>query len=817
MTAFVDFLHRDEFSLKHALGNSKKALPILKERKQTHFAVSNYGEISNWVQQLFTCKENGIVPILGMETFVNNYRKEQKEDGQFEVTNLFTGKVSSVKELSETERDMVTLDWPLDLFARTTEGYYNIIKIHNHAQLTGTEKRPRTSDTFLKDHGKGIVAILQTPFSEVGSLIFNGMEKEALEKYEFYSNLFDEVILSVSIVEEKEYSEIAEATLSFAEKHGIKVIPVIHSHFLKKEEEKAWRTVLKLSKMRSGAFTYEIDDVPGLFYKSKEEVEQVWENFFHTEYFSRQKWEEILSNLDELIFSFSLLELDYDLKLPKFENGPEKLKEKARTGFKAKGYDKLGPIYEERLEYELENIIGAGFADYFLVLEEMFHWYKEELHSIIAFGRGSAAGSLVLNCIGCTNVDPIKHHLLFERFLDAERFKMIVQAGGKVSGADCPDVDSDVATNKRDLVKEHLVERYGKECIASIGTIGTMGTKSTLKDLARLFEVPMEDINEVTAREMKDFKDDDEDPKTIEDLREMFPKLDALLNTYPDMASTFEQLRGSITNWGTHAGGVLITDISLFDNLPVRLDKEGRVVTTWQEGIAGRELGQMGFIKFDILAIDQLNVIEDILKLIEEEKGEEIEIDDIPLDDFKALSLMNKGDGLCIFQFDTELAGKVTKHMSGIRQFEDLGSLSTLMRPAALQNGFDRAFGKLRDSDEEVYMPECLKPFLKETYGLPIYQEHIMQSAMAMAGFDKPTAYKFMKLIYKGKLHTQEEKDYWRDKFIKGCMPKVLHNATEITLENGEKRIVEDWEELECEDGKKRKLKEILELGIGIK
>ena len=337
--------------------------------------------------------------------------------------------------------------------------------------------------------------------------------------------------------------------------------------------------------------------------------------------------------------------------------------------------------------------------------------------------------------------------------------------------SDCPDVDSDLATNKRDLVKQHLVDRYGKECTASIGTIGTMGVKSTLRDLARLYEVPAEDINEITAHEMKSYEENDDD--TIEDIRAKFPGLNALLNEYPKMATAFEKLRGSITNWGTHAGGVLITDINLFDNLPVRLDKEGKIVTTWQEGISGRELGQMGFIKFDMLAIDQLNVIEHILDLIEKNRGKKINPYDIPLDDHKALDLMNKKDGLCIFQFDTELAGKVVKNMNGIKRFEDLPALSTLMRPAALQNGFDKLFGKLRESGETVYLPDCLKEFLEDTYGLPIYQEHIMQAAIAMAGFDKVTAYKFMKLVYKGKLHTQEEKNEWRKKFVEGCRPLV--------------------------------------------
>lgn len=770
-TAFVDLLHRDEFSLKQALGNTKTILPILKERNQTHYAVANYCEISNWVQQIFTCKKAGIVPILGMEAFVNNYRRRMDGPGQIIVKNLKTNSECSVYDLSEEERDCVTLDYPIDLFARTVEGYYNIIKIHNDSQLYGIDKRPRTSDPYLEKHGKGIVAVLQTPFSEVTSLIYNGLEKEALLRLQYYAGIFDEVYLSVTIANDKEYKEINEQIIAFAEKNNVKIVPVCNSHYPNQSDEEAFYTLKKLSKLRGG-MSYEVDVCPGMYYRSREEVDQLFHDMFKSEVFTQEKYDEIQKNLDDLLSSFSILDIDTSLKLPKFENGPQKLREKAWKGFLERGYDKLGQKYRDRFEYEMTNIVDAGFADYFLVLEEVFDWYRNKTHSISAFGRGSAAGSLVLNCIGCTNVDPIKYNLLFERFLDAERFAAIVKSGGKVSGGDCPDVDSDMATIKKEMVKDHFADVYGRKCTASIGTCGLMKTKSVLKDLARLYGVPMEEINKVTAGEMFAYKDDDEDPMPLDALIKEFPGLAALLEKYPQMGKTFEKLRGSITNWGKHAGGVLITDFDLTEQLPVRLDSEGKLVTCWQEGIAARELGMMGFIKFDILAIDQLNIIEDTLVLIKENTGKDIKISDIPLDDYKALHQMDEHDGVCIFQFDTDLSGRVIDHMKGIKKFEDLGALSTLMRPAALKNKFDSEFGKRRQNSKDVYVPDCLKAYLGDTYGLPIYQEHIMQAGMHLAGFDKNTAYKFMKLLYKGHM-TKDIVPEWREKFLKGSLPKV--------------------------------------------
>ena len=821
MTAFVDLLHRDEYSLKHALGNSKQILPILKERQQTHYAIANYGEISNWVQQLFTCKDHGIVPVLGMETFVNNYRCRTDDNGKIIVKDLTNDTETPLLEMDGVSRDLTTIDYPLDLYARTVEGYYNIIKIHNDAQLHGVDKRPRTYDKYLETHGKGIVSVMYCPYSEVGSLVFNGMQKEAFEKLRYYRDIFDEVYLTVTMVEDEEYRGINEDVIRFCKRYGVPFIPVCNSHYIGRDDGEAWEVMRKLAFLRGGMM-YEIDSTPHLHYRTREEVDELFHSIMESEVFTQSVYDEAMRTLDSLIQSFTLLDLDYSLKLPKFKDGDKLLREKAMAGFIAKGYDKKSEEYRKRLDYELDNIIGAGFADYFLILEELFSWHKRTLSDFTAFGRGSAAGSIVLNCIGCTNVDPVQSNLLFERFLDFSRFESILKSGGQVSGSDCPDVDSDFATDKRDLVKQHFADVYGAECTASIGTIGLMKSKSLLKDLARLYEVSPEEVNEVTSVEMKGFADsmEDEDGNpadvTIDRLKQMFPGLDRLLRKYPKMGEVFDKLYGSINTLGVHAGGVLITDFDLTEQLPMRVSKEGKLVTCWTEGLSSRELGMMGFIKFDMLAIDQLNIIDDTRRLIKENRGIDISPYEIPMGDYKALKQMENHDGLCIFQFDTKLAGEVADRMGGIKRFEDLAALSTLMRPAALSNKFDKLFGELRNAKGGVYMPECLKPYLADTFGLPIYQEHIMQSAMALAGFDKVTAYKFMKNVYKSKIKTQQDKDYWRKKFVHGSMKKVKHKAIEVEFEDGTTRVYEEWDEVDCTDGQKHTIREVIDKGLEI-
>lgn len=773
-TPFVDFLHRDGFSLKHALGTMADIIPLLKERGQRHCAVANYGECSGWVQQLFACRKAGIVPILGFEAYLNDYRAKPIAGGGIEVTHLAHGDTRPLSELSDLERDLVTQDYPIALYARTLEGYHNVIAIHNDAQLEGFGDRPRTSNPFLETRGKGVVALMPFPYGEVAALLCNGEKELARKRLDYYRGIFDEVVIGLPFGMAEDYPEIADMGHALAREAGIRAIPVANSHYVRPEDSEAFRVLRRLAHLRGGLATYDTDILPDMHYPDGDEMDARFNARFNSREITPPAWNRLKANLADLCESFPDLEIDLDLKLPKFADGPAKLRAVAEAGFRAKGYDRKpnAAEYRRRLDYELENIAGAGFTDYFLVLHEFYAWYKGE-GGLPAFGRGSAAGSLVLNCIGGTGIDPLKNHLLFERFLDAERFRQIVEKGGKVSGGDCPDVDSDVATNKRDMLKEHLAERYGRNSVASIGTVGTMQTKSLLKSLARLYEIDPQEINQITSVEMKDYVEDDDHPADIAALRDAYPGLAKLLDAHPQMAAVFGRLHGSIDSWGVHAGGVLITDFDLRDQLPLRLGKDGQVVTTWQEGIAARELGQMGFIKFDILGIDQLNIIEDICRLIKENRGQEIDVDKIPLDDYKALKQMDRHDSIAVFQCDTALTGKVTDHMGGIRCFEDLASLSTLMRPAALQNHFDSEFGERRAGKKECYIPECLKPYLGETYGLPIYQEHIMQIAMALSGFDKATAYKFMKLIYKGKLHTQEEKDEWRRRFVAGAAPKV--------------------------------------------
>lgn len=445
-TPFVDFGRKDQYSVpKLAMGDTSSILPTLKNRGQKWYAVSNYGECSGWVNQYFKCVKEGITPILGMQLYVNNYRFTM--DGEVEkvhrFANALNGQLDDVaSNLEHDELDWATLDFPIDVFARTMDGYYNIIKLHNDAQINGMDKRPRTQDEFVALHGKGVVALFPTPFSEFSMMLFNNETADALKVYEFYKRAFDDVYVEVPIVECEDYREINARVIAFCNKHGIKLIPVINAHYDERADAEMFPIFQKVGSLKGGV-SFEVEYAPNMYCKTSEEVWGTFKQYHESDVFTEDQMKKLLFGLDELCKTFAPLELDTSPKTPHFENSDVELREHAWKGFEKYGFDKKpnADEYKKRLEYELDNIIRAGFADYFILIERMFDWHINKMGRLGSTGRGSASGSLALRCLGVTKIDPVEHNLLFERFLDASRLDEIINKGGKVSGADFPDVD----------------------------------------------------------------------------------------------------------------------------------------------------------------------------------------------------------------------------------------------------------------------------------------------------------------------------------------------------------------------------------------
>lgn len=383
--------------------------------------------------------------------------------------------------------------------------------------------------------------------------------------------------------------------------------------------------------------------------------------------------------------------------------------------------------------------------------------------------------------------------------------------------------NSDFQSNAKEGVKDFFAEHYGRDNICSVGTVGYLHVKSTLKELGRVYGIDDKIINEITTKGLEGFEAED-DGLPLDELCNKFPKLKAFLDEHPQLAGVFKKLQGTINCWGVHAGGILISDKPLTDQLPVRVNK-GKLASCWSEGLNGRELGEMGFLKLDLLAIETLDIIEDALELVNLSRFR-VNLPKITFDEImdimiekeppEVLSRIDKGRNQGVFQFETPLALRVCSEMRGIRNFDDIASLSTLMRPAALQNKFPDKYGRRRDGEEDYFIPDCMKPFIEKEYGMPIFQEGAYFFGMYLAGMDKVLAYRWMKALYKNKIHGQKDIDYWHDKFVGGCLKKIKHEEYDIEFDNGETKHFTEFDKLKCIDGQEHTVKEIVEKNLEI-
>lgn len=392
-----------------------------------------------------------------------------------------------------------------------------------------------------------------------------------------------------------------------------------------------------------------------------------------------------------------------------------------------------------------------------------------------------------------------------------EKFDKI---GVCVHNSDFPDVDIDYSD--RDKAKDYLVSKYGNECVCSVGTIGRLKTKGVLQDLARIHNVDLDEVIKVTKGELKDADPDELESSSLDELCAIYPSLDDLLKKYPEFKKDFERLRGSINFWGKHAGGVILSNTPLTDVMPVRVI-DGKLVSCWTEGLSGRELGEMGFIKMDLLGVKAMSVFYDIAKLVEERHGKKYTYENTPLGDSRALQALNNHDNLAVYQFDSELSNRVVDQMGGVNSFDDLVALTALIRPSALQNKFPAKFNEFKnDPNKQKEVPKIIRDILGETAGLPLFQESAFLISRSLAEFDKVDAYKFMKKLYKNQFKKKEEIEEWRVKFLKGCEDKFYQDCIEVTFEDGTKKIFRKNENVTGKDGKNYTIEEAIEKNIDI-
>ena len=680
------------------------------------------------------------------------------------------------------------------LLAKNEKGYKNLVKLTSLGYIEGLySKYPRIDKELIHKYHEGLIATTCCLGALVPQTILKKGEEEGENEFKWWLNIFqDDYYVELQRHGMEEQEKVNKILLKFAKKYNVKVIASNDSHYVDQADFNAHDILLCINtgekvstpaareftdddaSFRNKRFAFPNDQ---FYFKTTEEMKKVFGDL-----------EEAIDNTNEIVEKIELLDLKRDILLPhftvpnNFKSQDEYLEHITREGAK-KRYKSITPDLEERISFELFTIRTMGFAGYFLIVSD-FIKAGRDLGVFIGPGRGSAAGSVVAYCIGITNIDPIKYNLLFERFLNPDRKSM-------------PDIDTDFDDEGRQKVIDYVVDKYGKNQVAQIITYGTMAAKMSIKDVARTLDLPLPESNALAklvpekpgislkrllhapfTGEKSLAEKETLNPDEIENskkLREIYEQDDIRGQVLHEA----EILEGSVRNTGIHAAGIIIAPKDLTELLPVCTAKDSPM---WVTQIEGSVIEEAGVIKMDFLGLKTLNIIKTALQLIKMNHGLEIDIDTIPLDDDKTFRLYQKGETIGTFQFESPGMQKYLRDLKPDK-FEDLIAMNALYRPGPLEyipNFINRKHGK----EEISYDLPAMEEYLKETYGITVYQEQVMLLAQKLAGFSKGDADVLRKAMGKKQKSVLDK-----------MKPQFIGNAAEKGYpEDKLQKIWTDWE-----------------------
>jgi len=734
MSSFSHLHVHTQFSLLDGAADIGKLYKKALTDKMPALAITDHGNMFGafkFVAEAYKHKnEDGkpkVKPIVGCEFYVVNDRLKRqftKEDKDIRFHQL--------------------------LLAKNAEGYKNLIKLCSLGYMEGLYgKYPRIDKELILKYHKGLIATTCCIGASVPKTILKKGEKEGEEEFKWWLNIFGEdYYIELQRHNIPEQNKVNEVLLRFAEKFKVKIIASNDSHYVDQKDSNAHDILLcintgeKQSTPTQKEFADDETFVKGrrfafyndqFYFKTTEEMSTLFSDL-----------PQAIDNTNEIVGKVQLLDLKRDILLPNFPVPPEFISQDdflshlTMIGAKER-YKELTPEIEERINFELHTIRTMGFAGYFLIVSD-FIKAGRDLGVFIGPGRGSAAGSAVAYCIGITNIDPIKYQLLFERFLNPDRKTM-------------PDIDTDFDDEGRQKVIDYVVHKYGKNQVAQIVTYGSMAAKMSIKDVARVMDLPLMDSNilaklvpdrpgielervlnapidgENSLKEKETLQN--EDIENVKKLREIFKGSD-LRSTVLKEALILE---GSVRGTGVHASAIIIAPCDLTELIPVAMAKDSDLLLTQYDG---KVIEDSGVIKMDFLGLKNLTIIRDALRLIKQNHGIELNIDEIPLDDKKTLEIFSHGETNGTFQFESAGMQKYLKDLKPDR-FEDLIAMNALYRPgplAYIPNFINRKLGK----ETVAYDLPDMEEHLKDTYGITVYQEQVMLLSQKLAGFTKGDA-----------------------------------------------------------------------------
>ena len=676
------------------------------------------------------------------------------------------------------------------ILAKNQKGYENLSLLCSLGYIDGLYgKFPRIDKELLKKHSEGLIATSCCIGAEIPQAILFKGEAEAETLIKEYIQIFGEdfyIELQRHGIENIDgtgmsQEDVNQTLIRFAKKYDLKTIATNDSHYMEEEDAQPHDILLcvntgsKLSDPKGYGkglrFAFPNNE---FFFKTQEEMGRLFADV-----------PEALDNTNIIVDSITTPKLTRDVLLPNFIMPPEFKTQDDYLRFLTfegakKRYPEMTIDTEERLLFELSVIKDSGYPGYFLIVQD-FTSVARDMGVSVGPGRGSAAGSAVAYCLGITNVDPIAYDLLFERFLNPERVSL-------------PDIDIDFDDEGRQKVIDYVIDKYGQKQVAQIITYGSMAARSSIKDVGRVLDVPLQEVNKVTKafpdhlsanlnkvlatggvqKKLKDSMNAEQN-QAAEEFRVMAEQDDEI----GQMIRTAKRLEGSVRNTGIHACGVIITPDDITKYVPVTTAKDSDLLVTQFDNSVVEDAG---LLKMDFLGLKTLTIIKDAIAIIKSKHDVTIISDDIPLDDKKTLELFSKGNTNGVFQFESP---GMQKHLKALKpdKFEDLIAMNALYRPGPME--YIKDFVERKHGRQEIkYDLDDMKEYLKDTYGITVYQEQVMLLSQKLAGFTKGQADSLRKAMGKKKI---EEMNKLFDLFIEQGIEK---GHKEETL----KKVWKDWE-----------------------
>ncbi len=689
--SFVHLHVRTEYSLLQSMIKIRDLVERAKEYGMPAIAITDYMTISGAVKFYIEAKHVGIKPIIGCEV-------EIAPDDPNDPKNESHGLV---------------------LLCEDTVGYSNLCRLLTRASTVEEDGSAMVRKEMVAEHDQGLIALSGWMEGEIPKHLMRGEAEEAEKAAYHYKEVFGdrfylELISGGLPVED----QINRRLIELGKELGIPIVAAGFCHYLDQGDAFAHHVLFCIREGKTWP-DFPVHDPPlarGYYFRSTGEMNKVF-----------PECPEALANTLEIADRCNLeLDLEY-FHLPRFEADPQKssvenFKEKVRKGFKERRADLeisdpefpgREDEYLKQLEYEISAVLHHDLADYFLIVADYMNWARGN-GIPVGPGRGSATGSLVNYCLGITDVNPLAHGLIFDKFLSPERPIF-------------PDIDVDVCMIRRDEVIDYIYHKYGgPDHVARILTFGIMKARAAVRDVGRVLEMPYEEVDRM-AKLIPPHCDlicaQQEEPE-LHKLRTEYNKLDTLF-------SVAEKLEGIVRHRSTHAAGLIISDKPLSDYVPVDLSGH------WEESVVQydkKDIERLGLVKFDILGLKTLTMLGYCVEEIRGAKGVELHLSRLPLDDSKTYKLLCEGDTQGVFQFESEGAKDVLRRMRPDR-FSDLAAVMALYRPGPLSDGImDRVIARKNGREQFHYAVPQLAPILDETYGVWVYMEQVLRAFMELAG-----------------------------------------------------------------------------------